>query len=104
MRQALLNVILNAIDAMPSGGRLGLRVEHDAPNECLRLSVSDTGPGIPDEVRAHMFEPFFTTRAAGTGLGLAVVKRIVEAHGGEVVVASPSGVGTTFTLVVPAAT
>ena len=104
MRQALLNVILNAIDAMPSGGRLGIRVEHDAPNERLRFSVSDTGPGIPDEVRAHMFEPFFTTRAAGTGLGLAVVKRIVEAHGGEVVVASPSGVGTTFTLVVPAAT
>lgn len=103
MRQALLNALLNAIDAMPTGGTLAVWGAHEAADGRLRIAVSDTGQGITEEVRARMFEPFFTTRAAGTGLGLAVLKRIVEAHGGEVVVESSPGAGTTFTLVVPVA-
>ncbi len=103
LRQALLNALLNAIDAMPTGGRLDVHVTHDLTNNRLRISVSDTGQGIPEAVRTRMFEPFVTTRAAGTGLGLAVLKRIVEAHSGEVLVASTLGAGTTFTLVVPVA-
>ncbi|HEX9049987.1 MAG TPA: GAF domain-containing protein [Anaeromyxobacter sp.] len=99
VRQAVLNVLVNAVQAMPEGGRLTVRSRADGDEAVLE--VEDTGGGIPDEVRARIFEPFFTTKASGTGLGLAVVRRIVEGHGGTVVVRSRAGEGTVFGLRLP---
>jgi PAS domain S-box-containing protein len=102
MRQAVVNLVVNAIEAMPAGGELVVRVTADGEHH-VAISVGDSGQGISDDVKARIFEPFFTTRATGTGLGLAVVKRIVVAHGGELRVESERGRGTTFTVVVPTA-
>ena len=101
VRQAVLNVAVNAVQAMPRGGRLTVRTRCDGG--AAVLEVEDTGAGIPAEVRDRIFEPFFTTKASGTGLGLAVVKRIVEGHGGAVAVASRPGAGTVFALRFPLA-
>lgn len=99
MRQALVNVLVNAMQAMPRGG--SVQVTAAIEDRCARIDIRDEGPGVPPEVRARMFEPFFTTKAKGTGLGLAVVKRIVEDHGGSVSLASEAGQGATFTLKLP---
>ncbi len=99
MRQAVLNVAVNAAQAMPKGGTLTVRARVDGA--FAQVELSDTGPGVPEEVRHRVFEPFFTTRASGTGLGLAVVKRIVEGHRGEVSVSSAPGGGAVFTLRLP---
>jgi PAS domain S-box-containing protein len=99
VRQAILNVAVNAAQAMQKGGRLTVRARLDGA--FARVELADTGPGIPEEVRHRIFEPFFTTKASGTGLGLAVVKRIVEGHRGEVSVSSPPGGGAVFTLRLP---
>jgi PAS domain S-box-containing protein len=98
MRQALLNVALNAVQAMPRGGTLHMRAYHD--DGAVAVEVSDEGPGIPDADLPRIFEPFYTTKATGAGLGLAVVKRIVEDHGGQVSVSS-SPSGTTFRFRLP---
>jgi signal transduction histidine kinase len=86
---------------MPRGGRLSVRIRRDAGG--VLLEVEDTGPGIPAEIRKRIFEPFFTTKATGTGLGLAVVKRIVDGHGGEISVSSGPGGGTIVQLRFPVA-
>lgn len=99
MRQAVLNVAVNAVQAMPRGGTLTVRARRDG--SWARVEIRDSGPGIPDEIRQRIFEPFFTTKASGTGLGLAVVKRIVEGHGGEVAVANEPGSGAFFTIRIP---
>jgi PAS domain S-box-containing protein len=101
VRQAVLNVAANAVQAMPRGGRLTVRMRRDPVGVLVELE--DSGPGIPDDVRPRIFEPFFTTKASGTGLGLAVVKRIVHGHGGEVSVESPPGRGTVVQLRFPVA-
>ncbi len=101
VRQAVLNVAVNAVQAMPRGGRITVRTRREAT--AARLEIEDSGAGIADEVRERIFEPFFTTKASGTGLGLAVVRRIVEGHGGEVEVRSEPGVGTVFVLRFPLA-
>ncbi len=101
VRQAVLNLAVNAVQAMARGGRLTLRTFRDGDRAVVELE--DTGGGIPDEVRGRIFEPFFTTKASGTGLGLAVVRRIVEGHGGEIQVRSVPGAGTTFSLRFPLA-
>ena len=99
VRQAVLNVAVNAVQAMPRGGALTIRTRREGSRALLELE--DTGAGIPEEVRGRIFEPFFTTKASGTGLGLAVVKRIVDGHGGEISVRSRPGAGTTFSLRFP---
>jgi signal transduction histidine kinase len=99
VRQAVVNLAINAAQAMPRGGRLTVRLRTE-PRAAV-LELEDTGGGISDDVRGRIFEPFFTTKATGTGLGLAVVKRIVDGHGGEVGVTSRPGAGTTFTLRFP---
>ena len=107
LQQVLINLVLNAVDATPSGGevevsarRLPLR---DRPG--VAVSVHDTGPGIPAELLPRVFEPFFTTKPAGqgTGLGLAICRDIVRAHGGNLRVENGDGHGTTFTAWIPAA-
>ncbi len=102
--QVLMNLTLNAVDAMQDGGRLTFRTGSDSGRK-VWLAVEDTGPGIPEEVRERMFEPFFTTKAAGkgTGLGLSVVHGIVTQHGGRIDVESAPGTGTTFRVTLAAA-
>jgi PAS domain S-box-containing protein len=103
IRQALVNVAVNAIQSMPQGGLVQVRARREAHagKEQLRIDVADQGPGIPAELLHRVFEPFFTTKAQGTGLGLAVVKRILEEHRGEIAVESTPGRGTTFTFRLP---
>ena len=98
-RQILWNLCLNAVEAMPEGGEL--RVAVAARGETLEVMVSDTGEGIAPSDISHVFEPFFSTKSEGTGLGLALVHRVVQEHGGDVDVRSSPGLGTTFTLTLP---
>ena len=99
-RQILWNLCLNAVEAMPEGGEL--RVSVSVRGATLEVAVSDTGDGIAAADLSHVFEPFFSTKPEGTGLGLALVHRIVQDHGGEIDVRSAPGLGTTFTLTLPA--
>ncbi len=99
IRQAFMNIIVNAVQSMPKGGILNLSMEMGEGD--FRLIVSDTGRGIPRENIAKVFVPFFTTRKNGTGLGLPIVKRFVELHGGTVSVDSEVGKGTTVTVTLP---
>ena len=114
MEQVIVNLVVNARDAMPSGGRLTLETinvdlgENEArvlpglsPGRYVRLTVSDTGEGIPEEVREHLFEPFFTTKEVGMGLGLASAYGIVRQFGGHIQVESEPGRGSTFHIYLP---
>lgn len=96
MRQVVLNIILNAADAMQQGGKLRIASRHDARSKTVLIKISDTGPGIPEEMKSRLFEPFFTTKKTGTGLGLAIAYGIVERHRGTLRVESELGRGTTF--------
>jgi two-component system, cell cycle sensor histidine kinase and response regulator CckA len=104
LEQVLINLALNAADAMPDGGVLRVGCRRLDPGHA-ELEVADTGHGIPAEVRARIFEPFFTTKSPdkGTGLGLSVVHGIVVAHGGEIAVDSEPGRGTAFRITLPLA-
>jgi signal transduction histidine kinase len=108
LQQILINLVLNALDVTPAGGRveIGARPSSVRERTGIALTVSDTGPGIPPELRSKVFEAFFTTKPAGqgTGLGLAICRDIVQAHGGEIEVESTPGSGTTFTVWIPEAT
>jgi PAS domain S-box-containing protein len=101
LRRALLNLVQNALEAMPAGGTLTLRGASTATH--VQLQVCDTGSGIPAEHLAQIFEPLYTTKPEGTGLGLYISREIVAAHGGQVHVESVGGQGTTFTLTLPRA-
>lgn len=94
------NIILNAIQAMPDGGSLSVTSE-SMDKKWVTVSVADTGLGIPEENLSKLFEPLFTTKAKGIGLGLAVTKTMVEAHGGTIEVQSEVGRGSTFTVRLP---
>ena len=96
--RALENLVLNALQHTPAGGLVHVAVARD--DEALRLTISDTGPGVAEEVRAHIFEPFVTARGGGTGLGLAIVREIAEAHGGTVRLV-PSASGAVFEMELP---
>lgn len=99
--QALVNLVTNAYHALNGRGSLRLEGALDPVDQRLRVSVQDTGPGLSDELKWRIFEPFFTTKAKGSGLGLAVVKRIVESHRGEISLESSVGQGTRFTIRLP---
>ena len=106
LRQILWNLLVNALEAMPSGGELSIRVAQDLSQDGTagqtRVDVADTGCGIPEEVRGKIFDPFFTTKSNGTGLGLSIVYQLVETAGGRVEVAPrPGGSGTVFSVFFP---
>ncbi|GAB4487863.1 MAG: HAMP domain-containing sensor histidine kinase [Thermodesulfovibrionales bacterium] len=101
IKTCLYNIILNAFQAMPAGGTITVSTITDEGR--FRISVADTGAGIPKEKLPKIFDPFFTTKAGGLGLGLPLTKRIVEEHGGRVDITSAEGGGTTVTISLPAA-
>jgi two-component system sensor histidine kinase HydH len=101
LNQVLLNLYLNAVEAMAPGGTLTVRVTDLKGTPGIEIRVSDTGGGIRPEDLSHVFDPYFTTKPAGTGLGLAIAHNIMETMGGDITVASRPGAGTTFTLRVP---
>jgi len=104
LRQAVWNLSLNAVQSMPEGGDMRVGAEHvPGPNGGrLKIWISDSGCGIPETDMPHIFEPFFSTKPEGSGIGLALVYRVLEEHGGLVEVRSRVGEGTTFTLTLPA--
>ncbi len=99
--QVLLNIYLNALEAMEDGGTLSVDVGMDYNTENTRITISDTGPGINEEDLARIFDPYFTTKSSGTGLGLAIVHNIVDAHKGDIRVQSRLGIGTSVTITLP---
>jgi signal transduction histidine kinase len=100
MRQVLSNLVLNAADAMPEGGRLNIATRPSGT--AVLVEIRDDGAGMPADVHRRLFEPFFSTKARGMGLGLSIVKKIVDAHEGEIRIESAAGHGTTVTLLFPA--
>jgi signal transduction histidine kinase len=103
LQQAMLNLIFNAIEAMPTGGELAIRKSIDKAGGHVTIQVADTGGGIRKKHLNHIYDPFFTTKAPGegTGLGLSIVYGIIKNHGGKVKVTSTSGSGTVFSLRLP---
>jgi signal transduction histidine kinase len=100
LKQVFVNLISNAVQAMPDGGTL--TIDTGQQDGFVFVRFTDTGPGIPDDVLGKIFDPFVSTRDAGTGLGLTIVHRIVDEHDGHIEVASEQGVGTAFTVWLPA--
>jgi two-component system sensor histidine kinase HydH len=101
VKQVLLNLYLNALDAMEAGGRLSVNADAEDHDRWIVFRVSDTGYGIPEENQSQVFDPYYTTKPTGTGLGLAIAHNIVDAHGGRIEVDSAAGEGTTVTIRIP---
>ena len=101
LEQVLMNLLLNAQNAMPSGGHIEVALSYDPGASLVRMEVKDDGPGIPESLQKRIFQPFFTTRANGTGLGLATCLKNVQYHGGTIEVQSKAGRGTTFRVTLP---
>ena len=98
--QALVNLALNGIQAMDAGGLLSFRTGERGDE--IVIAVSDTGKGVPESDVEKIFRPFFTARHRGTGLGLAITRSIIERHGGRLEVESTPGIGSCFTIILPA--
>ena len=110
IQQILLNLLINARQAMPGGGRLWIKLLYDADNDMVDLVVRDSGCGIPADKLPRIFDPFYTTKSGpdqsgkgGTGLGLSMCREAIEAHHGRIRVESTIGKGTAFTLKLPVA-
>jgi len=101
MKQAILNLLLNAVQAMPKGGRLALKGRVPEDNRWVQLSIQDSGVGIPGEDIDKLFNPFFSTKEGGIGLGLSITHRIIDQHDGKIEVESAPGKGTLFTVWLP---
>src|SRR5213595_620276 len=101
LRRAFANLLRNASEAMGGRGSIEIAVSRDGSG--LAVTIADHGAGIPDELRQHVFEPYFTTKQDGTGLGLALVRQTIEAHNGSITVAETPGGGATFSIVLSAA-
>ncbi len=98
IKQALLNILLNAIDAMPHGGQLSISTYYSLKDEKINIKIQDSGIGIDNEDMEHIFDPFFSKKDSGTGLGLAITHEIIRKHGGKIYVESVKGKGTSFIL------
>lgn len=101
LQRAVLNLLFNALDAVAPGGNVWIECRADQERRLVHLTVADDGPGVPNELRQRIFDPFYTGRESGTGLGLAIVHRIAEAHEGSVRVTERPGGGAVFTLTLP---
>jgi len=104
LKEAMANIVINACEAMESGGELTITEEVKNLSDlgrCVAISISDTGPGMPEEIRSKAFQPFFTTKDQGTGLGLSIANRIIHEHGGKIELLSREGEGSTFTIYLP---
>jgi signal transduction histidine kinase len=110
LHRAVLNLLLNAVQFSPDGEAVDVHLDGPGvdgpdvgiPHPC-RLRIRDQGPGVPEDELSRIFDPFFTTRPGGTGLGLAMVHRAVEAHGGAILVENREGGGAEFALYLPSA-
>ncbi|MFA5825945.1 MAG: PAS domain S-box protein [Gallionellaceae bacterium] len=102
IHQVLRNLISNGVEAMPEGGTLEIRAVEDMPSKTITVSIRDNGSGMTPEQLGHLFQPLFTTKARGIGLGLVVIKNLTQANGGTVAVQSDVGKGTVFTVTLPA--
>jgi len=100
IRQVIWNLVLNAIQAMPDGGRLKIKTTPDE-KKYLEILISDNGCGIEERNQDRVFEPFYTTKEIGTGLGMAIVNRIVESHMGKIIIKSRLGKGTDCIVLLP---
>jgi two-component system NtrC family sensor kinase len=109
LKQVFLNLVLNGIDAMTTGGTLHISTSLDQiqtndeqkARPAVRVEFSDTGEGMPPEISSRIFEPFFTTKERGSGLGLSISYGIIQSHNGQITVESHMGLGTTFTIILP---
>ena len=102
IQQAFLNLVLNAIEAMPDGGQLEVSASGSHEPAGVRIAFADSGKGIGADAASHLFEPFHSTKPDGLGLGLYITHGIVEEHGGRIEVESREGEGSTFTVLLPA--
>jgi len=100
--RALLNILLNAVQAMEGGGSLQITTQYQDDKRRIAILIRDSGAGMTEEKAAQIFEPFFTDKNKGTGLGLAITRNIIESHGGEILVESMPQEGTCFTICLPA--
>jgi len=100
LQQVFLNLLLNAVDAMPGGGTLTVNTSN-LDGRSIKIEIGDTGEGISGDEMNKIFQPFFTTKSKGTGMGLAITRRIIEEHGGAISVKSEHGRGTIFTIILP---
>jgi signal transduction histidine kinase len=101
INRIMYNLVTNAVQAMPKGGKLAIRAYKDKKTNAAVITVEDTGVGIPEAVKDKLFTPMFTTKSKGQGFGLAVIKRMAEALGGSVFFESEEGNGTKFTVRLP---
>jgi signal transduction histidine kinase len=103
LNQALMNITLNSLTAMPQGGKLKVSSEYDQKSEVIKIDISDNGHGIPEKDLLHIFEPFFSSKpeGKGTGLGLSIVYEVIDEHNGSIEVESMVDKGTTFTVKLP---
>jgi PAS domain S-box-containing protein len=101
LKRVLINLVTNSVQAMPNGGKLTISAQVNSQGQAV-VTVEDTGVGIPEKIKPHIFTPLFTTKPRGQGFGLAVCKRVIEAHGGSINFESQEGKGATFTVQFPA--
>jgi len=101
MEQVFLNLILNAVEAMPHGGQLGIQTAWNAAPAEARIEIRDTGTGVPEAARSQIFDPFFTTKEKGSGLGLSIAYTVIRKHGGQIALVSRDGSGATFVITLP---
>ncbi len=101
IRQVILNLFLNAVHAMPQGGKLNITTQHLAESEQVLISIGDTGPGIEDSIFSNIFDAFVTNKSGGTGLGLTISNEIVQKHGGTITAANKLGQGAVFHILLP---
>ena len=101
MKRVLINLLENSITVLPDGGNIEIAVSYDKEKQVVYLAVSDNGPGVADNDKLRLFEPYFSTKKSGTGLGMAIASTIVSDHGGQITVTDNEPTGAIFTVELP---